>query len=208
MVRDVIQESTDAIYRFEDDSISLADSILKQVIRKEILDSIFTIFNDQMPTESSEVNSLNIRKMKTSHSVYTTNNVQLPQNFARRTPSHTYYQPRNPTSQFGVSENPSSIYNQYQQANMNECEQNNNNHNQMNQSFATVSLQDYNRDPINMTFRRENQVATQMSFSNQSFRGDESALNQSRNPEVMVLEANQIHQSSKGLDKLKKSLIQ
>ena len=35
-VTEIIQESTDAIYRFEDDSISLADKILKHVLESEI----------------------------------------------------------------------------------------------------------------------------------------------------------------------------
>ena len=35
-ITEIIQESTDAIYRFEDDSISLADSILRDVLEREI----------------------------------------------------------------------------------------------------------------------------------------------------------------------------
>ena len=35
-ITEIIQESTDAIYRFEDDSISLADSILREVLEREI----------------------------------------------------------------------------------------------------------------------------------------------------------------------------
>ena len=35
-VTEIIQESTDAIYKFEDDSISMADKILKQVLESEI----------------------------------------------------------------------------------------------------------------------------------------------------------------------------
>ena len=35
-VTDIIQESTDAIYQFEDDSITLADYILRSVLKSEI----------------------------------------------------------------------------------------------------------------------------------------------------------------------------
>ena len=35
-VTEIIQEATDAIYRFEDDSISFADQVLKTVLESEI----------------------------------------------------------------------------------------------------------------------------------------------------------------------------
>lgn len=35
-VTEIIQESTDAIYRFEDNAISLADQMLKNVLEREV----------------------------------------------------------------------------------------------------------------------------------------------------------------------------
>jgi len=36
MITEIIQESTDSIYQFEDDSITLAEHLLKEVLRKEV----------------------------------------------------------------------------------------------------------------------------------------------------------------------------
>ena len=36
MITDIIQESTDAIYKFEDDAISIADELLKKVVSQEL----------------------------------------------------------------------------------------------------------------------------------------------------------------------------
>jgi hypothetical protein len=36
MITDVIQRSTDAVYKFEDDSITLADSLLKSILREQL----------------------------------------------------------------------------------------------------------------------------------------------------------------------------
>ena len=36
MVTDIMQESTDAIYKFEDDAISLADKILRDVLAADL----------------------------------------------------------------------------------------------------------------------------------------------------------------------------
>lgn len=36
MVTDVIQESTDTIYQFEDDSITVADFVLRSVLKQNI----------------------------------------------------------------------------------------------------------------------------------------------------------------------------
>jgi hypothetical protein len=35
-VTEIMQESTDAIYKFEDDAITIADKILKSVLKNEI----------------------------------------------------------------------------------------------------------------------------------------------------------------------------
>ena len=40
-VTEIIQESTDAIYKFEDDAISLADWVLRSLLQKEIRNEIF-----------------------------------------------------------------------------------------------------------------------------------------------------------------------
>ena len=36
-VTEIMQESTDAIYKFEDDAITIADKILKTILKNEIL---------------------------------------------------------------------------------------------------------------------------------------------------------------------------
>jgi F0F1-type ATP synthase gamma subunit len=35
-VTEIMQESTDAIYKFEDDAITIADKILKNILKNEI----------------------------------------------------------------------------------------------------------------------------------------------------------------------------
>ena len=39
-VTEIMQESTDAIYKFEDDAITIADKILKSVLKNEILKTV------------------------------------------------------------------------------------------------------------------------------------------------------------------------
>ena len=43
---EIIQESTDAIYKFEDDAISLADWVLRSLLQKEIRNEIFEAVKD------------------------------------------------------------------------------------------------------------------------------------------------------------------
>ena len=42
-VTDIIQESTDAIYQYEDDAISLADFVLKNLLKSEIQEIVSDI---------------------------------------------------------------------------------------------------------------------------------------------------------------------
>ena len=64
-VTEIIQESTDAIYRFEDDSISLADKILKHVLESEIKSLSSAVIRDSQKRQKS---SRNIIRSNTSGS--------------------------------------------------------------------------------------------------------------------------------------------
>ena len=50
-ITEIIQESTDAIYRFEDDSISLADQILRDVLEREIKNLVKDVTGGSEVTE-------------------------------------------------------------------------------------------------------------------------------------------------------------
>ena len=64
-VTEIIQESTDAIYKFEDDSISLADKILKQVLESEIKSLASAAIRDSQKRQKS---SRNLQRSNTSNS--------------------------------------------------------------------------------------------------------------------------------------------
>ena len=55
-ITEIIQESTDAIYRFEDDSISLADQILRDVLEREIRNVVKDVTD--IPLVNEEIGSI------------------------------------------------------------------------------------------------------------------------------------------------------
>jgi len=64
-VTEIIQESTDAIYRFEDDSISLADHMLRQVLQREIRNLIKEVVKEfQMRHENQRQRQLTYARSK------------------------------------------------------------------------------------------------------------------------------------------------
>lgn len=57
MVTDIMQESTDAIYKFEDDAISLADKILKDVLVNDLRIIVADAIETEKPKMSENTDS-------------------------------------------------------------------------------------------------------------------------------------------------------